>query len=358
MLRTKILILLLLCACLLTACSEPQAAATVEFATKPQPSYETVEVIRGTFTITAKTSGSFVYMDAQPLVCEYSDAILVEDVSFSEDATFSKGDVIARFTFEVSEAELERMELAYYQANRTAATQIEAYESKIAQYSQAALAGGTEGEIAALQLERTQNELKIYKEKTYASLSAQAEVLEAYRDRFTEKTLIAPEDGMVIGSVSLKAGTTLGEGTTILTYTTGSDKLIRLNDINTSYLELMSPGMKVMITRGKQTIEGVVVASPTGIDDILDNSYVYVHSDEIDSLELRSYYSIECDVLELNDMLLLESNAVHYDGDTPYVMLLQDGQAVKKEILCGLESGNMICVLDGLSEGQLVITNY
>lgn len=358
MLRTKILILLLLCTCLLTACSEPQASATVEFATKPEPSYETVEVTRGTFTLTAKTSGSFVYLDAQPLVCEYPNAILVEDVSFSEDATFSKGDVIAKFTFEASEAELERMELALYQANRTAADQIEAYEAKIAQYSQAALAGGTEGEIAALQLERTQNELKIYKERAYASLSEQTDELEAYRDRFTEKALIAPEDGTVINSVSLKAGTVLREGATILTYTTGSTKLIRLNNIHSSYLQLMSPGMKVVITRGKQNIEGVVVASPTGIDDILDNSHVYIDSNDIDTLELRNYYSIECDLLVLNDMLLLESHAVHYDGETPYVMLLQDGQAVKKEIICGLESGKMICILDGLSEGQQVITNY
>lgn len=358
MLRTKMLMLLLLCACLLTACAEPQAAATVEFATKPQPSYETVEVTRGTFTLTVKTNGSFVYLDAQPLFCEYPDAVLAEDVSFSEDATFSKGDVIAKFTFEASEAELERMELAYYQANRTAATQIEAYESKIAQYSQAALTGGTEGDIAALQLERTQNELKIYKEKTYASLAEQAEELEAYRDRFTEKTLIAPEDGTVIDAVSLKAGTVLSEGTTVLTYTAGGAKLLRLDNLDREYLELMTPGMKVTVTRGKQSIEGVVAASPTGIADVLDNRHVYIHSDALNDLEVRSYYSVECDLLVLNDMLLLESSAVCYDGDTPYVMLLQDGQAVKKEILCGLESGKMICILDGLSEGQLVITNY
>ena len=30
----------------------------------------------------------------------------------------------------------------------------------------------------------------------------------------------------------------------------------------------------------------------------------------------------------------------------------------ERQILCGLESGRMICVLDGLTEGQQVITNY
>lgn len=358
MLRHKLAACLLLCAVLLTGCSEVQAPQTVEFATKPQPSYKTTEVIQDTFTLTAKASGNFVYLDVQPLVCEYANAIIAEDIYWAEQTVFSKGDVIAKITFDVSEAELERMELDYYQANRSAALQIESYESKIQQYAQAALTGGIEGQIAALRKERTENELKIYKEKIYASLSKQGEALEDYRDRFTDKELIAPEDCMVLSDVSLKAGTVLKEGATVLTYTTGNPKLLRLNNLHSEYLQLMSPGMKITITQNKKTYDGYVAASPTGISDTLDNQHVYIHSDSLDLLASRSYYNVECDILVLKDMLLVESKAIHYDGNTPYVMLLQDGQAVKKEIICGLESGKMTCVLDGLSVGQLIITNY
>lgn len=358
MLKTKLTVLLLLCACLFTACSAPQEEITVEFASKQDAAYETTPVVMGSFDYTVKVNGTVVYMDATPITCEYDGAILASDVLFSDKQTFKKGDVIATFTFETSQAELERMELEYYQANRAAALQIESYKKKIDQYSQAAQAGGTQGEIAALQLKQAQNELTIYKEKSYASLSKQGEALEAYRDKFTEKTLIAPEDGTVIGSVTLKAGDTFSKGSTLLTYTTESSKLLLLNNTSTELSLLATPGMKVTISRADQSIDGVIVASPTGIDDILSNKNIYVHSDDLDTLVPRSYYTVSCTVLELQNMLLLDADAVHYDGDIPYVMLLQDGQAVKKQILCGLESGGMICVLEGLTEGQLVITNY
>lgn len=358
MLRNKIIVCLILCAMLLAGCNEVQPAATVEFATRPEPSYKTTEVIRDNFTLTSKATANFVYLDSQQLLCEYSGATLVEAVSFSANDIFYKGDVIAKFKFSVSEAELERMELNYYQASLSAAQQIESYENKIRQYAQQALSGGTDGQIAALRKTRTENELKLYQEKTYASLIKQQEELEAYRDKFTEKVLVAPEDGMVVENVSLKAGASISEGAAILTYTTGSNVQLRLNNLNSAYQQLMTTGMKVTIFRGKQSIEGVVSASPTGIADNLDNQYIYIQSDQLDTLEYRSYYSIECDLLVLHDMLLLDSNAVHYDGNTAYVMLLQNGQAVKREIICGLESGKLICVLDGLSEGQQVITNY
>ena len=358
MLRTKFLVLLILCACLLAACSAPQDVTAVEFATKPEASYETTEVVRGAFDYTVKVNGTVVYMDTKSIACEYDGAILTSDVLFSDKDTFKKGDVIATFTFETSQAELERMELEYYQANRSAALQIESYEKKIDQYAQAAQAGGTQGQIAALQMKQAQNDLTIYKEKTYASLSKQGEALEAYRDKFTEKTLVAPEDGMVIGSISLKAGTSFSKGSPLLSYTTGTSKLLLLNNTSTELALLSTPGMKVTISRADQSIEGSIVASPAGIDDILSNENIYVHSDDLDTLEPRSYYTVTCTVLELQDMLLLDADAVHYDENAAYVMLLQDGQAIKKQILCGLESGRMICVLDGLTEGQQVITNY
>lgn len=359
MFRNKLPALLLLCSLLLTGCAEQAPVTPTEFfPTKADISYKTAPVIRGPFKLSLRYNGNFVYPLPQTLICEYANAILTESVVFPENSTFQKGDVIATFTFDVSQAELERMELEYYQANLSAANQIETYENRIQQYTRAAAAGGVDGQIAALQLERTKNELSLYKERTYASLIKQNEELEAYRDLFTPKTLIAPEDGIVINAVSLNAGTVLKEDSVVLTYTTGSPRLLRLNNPSQEFMLLATPGISISISRGNNTALGTIVASPAGIADTLNNQYIYVDSPTLDQLEYRSYYNTECTILQLYDMLLVDSSAVHYDGTSAYVMLLENGQAVKQEILCGLEDNGMVCVLDGLEQGQLVITNY
>lgn len=361
MFRNKIWILLVLCLALLTGCAQTQQPAVLpaeQLPTKPQVNYKTTEVIRGSFDLTLSCNSFYVFPNPKTLVCAYANAILAEDIVFPDNATFQKGDVIATYTFDVSQAELERLELEYYQANRSAAQQIESYESRIAQYTQAATAGGIDGQIAALQLSKAQNELKIYKEKTYASLRKQSQALEEYRELFTPKTLVAPEDGMVLEGVSFNKGTVLKENAVIFSYTTGETKLLQLNNPFAEFLLLATPGMEVTVSRGDQLIHGTIVASPTGIADNLNNQYVYISSPDLDLLENRSYYNVECNVLSLDNMLLVDSDAIHQDSNGTYVMVLENGQAVKREVMCGLEDDGMICILDGLEEGQLAILNY
>ena len=116
--------------------------------------------------------------------------------------------------------------------------------------------------------------------------------------------------------------------------------------------------MEVTISRGDQSIRGTIVASPTGIADKLNNQYIYIDSPDLDTLEDRSYYNVECNVLSLDNMLMVDTDAIHEDSNGTYVMVLENGQAVKREVMCGLEGDDMICILDGLEEGQLAILNY
>ncbi len=350
--------LILLCAIFLAGCSQASPVSTVPFPSKPVPNYKTVSVTRGTFELIAETTASFVYPEVKTLECEFDNAIVSVPISFSENETFKKGDVLATYRFEASQATLEQMELDLYQANRSAALQIESYENRISQYAQAAAAGGTEGRIAELQRKRTQNELAIYKEKTYASLRKQTQAVEDYRALFTEKALIAPEDGIFTEFVSIPEGTALKKGASVISYTPGTQRLLKLLNIPEEIRQLASPGMEVTISYSKESYKGRICASPIGIDEKLDNDAVYISSDHFADMEDRSFYYISCKLLEIRDVLLLDPAAVSYDGDTAYVMVLQNGEAVKQEIVCGMDNGKALCVLDGLSEGDLVITNY
>lgn len=360
MLRNKLLAALL-CALMLTGCTQtpvPTAPPAELLPTKPAVNYKTTPVVRGSFELSARCNANFYYPETKTLLCEYNNAILTESVVFSERAEFSKGDVIASFRFDASPAELERMELEHYSSSKSVADQIEAYEQRIEQYTKAAAAGGIDGQIAQLQLEKAQNELTIYKEKSYVTLAQQAEALEEYRALFEPKTLIAPEDGMVLNSVSYDEDTVLNKNAVVITYTTGTPKLLKLNSPGRELSLLATPGMKVSISRGNQDISGTIVASPVGISDTLDNSSIYVDSPMLSDLEYRSYFVVECTLLSLEDMLLVDEDAIYSNGTSTYVMLLENGNAIKREVLCGLADGGMICILDGLEEGQQVILNY
>lgn len=353
--RAKRLFTLALCALLLSGCQQTVPVETVEFISVPEKEYKTATVVRGPIDITLDVSASLVPIREKTLKYEYNDAILKTAVAFDAGDTFKKGDVLATFTFDVSEATLQRMELDYIEACANAESRIASYESRIAQYASAAVAGGTAGKIAALQQERTENELKIYQESSYAQLLKQWQALEAYREKFTDKELIAPEDGVVTEKISLKEGTTCSKGGIFLTYTTEESAYLLLGSVPQEFLLMATPGMQVTVRRGQATVPGTIVASPTGIDDKLDNNNIYVQVSNIDELGSRSYYNVDFTILSLEDMLLLNKRAVRSDENGYYVMVLQDGVAIKQEIIWALEGEDMVCILDGLSEGQQVI---
>lgn len=356
--RVKQLLILTLCVLLLAGCTQEAPVETVEFISVPEKEYKTTTVVRGPIDINLDARASFVYVNAKTLNYEYDNAILKEAVNFAVGDVIQEGDVLATFTFDVSEAELQRLELNYIEACGVAEDRIASYESRIAQYAAAAAAGGINGQIAALQKERTENELKIYRESSHKQLLQQWNELEAYREKFTEQVLIAPEDGVVTTKVSIAAETVCSKGAVFLTYATEGSTYLRLDSVQEEFLLMATPGMKVTLSRSAQEVEGTIIASPTGIDDNLDNNHIYIAAPDLAELGNKSYYSVKFTILSLDDMLLLDNRALRSDNNGYYVMVLQDGVSVKQEVIPILEGEDMVCILDGLQEGQQVVMRH
>lgn len=355
--RIKCLLCLLFCIFLLTACAAQEKPPVEEFPTAPEASYKTTTVERGEFTVKEQCAGSLIYPEFDTLCCEYPDAILAEDIRFGLGDEIKAGDVIATFKFNVSEAERKKLELSYQEAVRVMQEQTEQFQNKIAQYDELINAGGISGEIARLQKEQTENELKLYLADTEKEVLQKRESMEEYQGRFSEKTLIAPESGIVSWKESCTAGTTLRDGAPLLSYYTDGIKFLVANNPSAELLKLAAPGMKVLIGDNNTTVEGYIVATPAGIDDLAGSKELYVTSEHFDELNKRSSYSIECTVLHLDDVLLLDQKAIRNDGTTDYVLIVQNGTTMRRNVLCGLKGDGKICILAGLEEGQQVIIN-
>ena len=55
------------------------------------------------------------------------------------------------------------------------------------------------------------------------------------------------------------------------------------------------------------------------------------------------------------NVLTIPANVLHEYGDRTYVLVLQDGVKVERDIVVGLKANNMYEVISGLEEGEEVI---
>ena len=122
-------------------------------------------------------------------------------------------------------------------------------------------------------------------------------------------------------------------------------------------MKLAALQLPVTITSGKWSSTGEIASTPTGIDEVLDNQDIYISIDHPQDIPQIGSPGAECVVLKLEDMLLLPRNAIHTDASVDYVFILEDGVSQKRNILCGPENNDKICILDGLAEGQQIILN-
>ena len=64
----------------------------------------------------------------------------------------------------------------------------------------------------------------------------------------------------------------------------------------------------------------------------------------------------------VKDQILIPFDAVYYDDDQAYVFVAEKGEesdkAVRRDVIAGAYNNDMITILEGLSEGDQVITTW
>jgi len=352
--RIKAVLSVLIAAVALSAC----AATPAETQSLPTPAavnYKTTQVQRGTFELTQKSGGSFEYPVTNSLSYEYDGAILKEEIPVHRGSEVKKGDVLATFTFDVSNAELEKKELSYREVVSDAAQKRKEYLDRINSYS--ATPDTTAGKIAALQKEQAENELKLFEITSAQELEESQKELEEYRSLFSGKTLIAPCDGVVFSVASVLAGHEVAKGTALVTLYSPDTVYLKLSSPTKDMIQMASLGAAATVTSGKWSSSGKIVSTPAGIDEQTDNQDIYISIDNPQKIPQAGSPSAECVALRLDDMLLLDRHALHTDSAIKYVLILENGVTLKRNVLCGPENNEVVCILDGLSEGQQVILN-
>ena len=211
------------------------------------------------------------------------------------------------------------------------------------------------------------------------SLAQARAALDQFEDLLSKTRIRSPIDGVVI-QLDVKVGETVIAGTTNIP---GSTMMV-IADPSETLTEVQVDEADIAQVREGQSADIFTAAFPdTPLSGTIQSIasvarqtpgqaslsfLVKVLLDEQDSMTIRPGMSVRADIYTQSsaETLAIPVQAVLYDEDTddddegkeeqPYVFVMQDGKAVRRDVEIGISSDSDQEITDGLEEGELVIS--
>jgi len=237
---------------------------------------------------------------------------------------------------------------------------------------------------AEMALERTQRKASADVVQAKAELKAreleyqrQQEKMKKAEDQLVKTTIKAPMDGMVVYATSsggghgpfdrrepMDIGVEVTERQDLINLPTTQSMKARV-DIHETSLRKVQVGLPVVITvdalSGKKFLGRVGLIAP-----LPDARMMYVNPDlkvyptdinmEDSDTSLRTGMSCKAEIIvaQYEDAVYVPVQAVLRVGGKPTVFVVKDGSTEEREVEVGLDDNNMIRIISGLTEGEVV----
>ena len=223
--------------------------------------------------------------------------------------------------------------------------------------------------IAQSSLQKAEHELALKKAPaTQADIDlARAEVQQANanllqaQENLKKATLIAPINGQVI-KIEYELGETVGSGQTAVSLINTGGFIIEAN-VSETDISKLSLNDEVSMTLDAfgpdESFEGAVIEIEPAETVISGVIYYKVKSIfEYNDPRIKSGMTVNLDIItdKKEDALYLPFFAIKQKNGNKYVEVLQNNQLAETSIQTGIEGETNIEILEGLTEGQQVIT--
>lgn len=191
------------------------------------------------------------------------------------------------------------------------------------------------------------------------TVAQKEDALSTAKEKLADCYIRAPFDG-VVAEFNVIRGDSVSSGTTVATMITNQKIAeITLNEIDAVQVK---PGQKVTLTF--DAIENLTVTGEVAEIDMLGTvtqgvvSYDVKIAFDIQDERVKPGMSLGASIITESKpgVLLVPSAAVKSQGDIDYVEILVDGQPQRKTVTIGSSNDTMIEIIDGLSEGDVVVT--
>ncbi|MFI3324895.1 MAG: hypothetical protein R3Y35_01825 [Clostridia bacterium] len=358
-----IFVLLGLSLCTFTACtSDDEDFIDISLIVPEEIEYETTTAEIADYTDTQSTGVSIQYAYERQIYFEESG--FFQEFYVDNGDYIESGDIIASYVLEVSavtiaqkELQLESLEESYANAVSTYNTNLSTQKSVLESLEK----GSYDYEIQSLNIEKLTSEHNQYKYTTTRSIEALEEEI-AQLDADSEvQYLVAPYSGQITGISDLDEGDTVGQSIQAITLSSVNEYLVKLSD-GTGFdwgseveIEIGNLGNVIYLT-------GTVICSADILSSDLSQTASYIQIDYVSSDVSVEEISTNIKnatatvtTVSLEDVLIIDEDAVtKYDGSY-YVNVLEDGILKKRYISTIYSNNDYYCIEDGLTQEQIVV---
>ena len=243
----------------------------------------------------------------------------------------SKGQVLAETDSRVIQQQISDLELNYDLAKKVYEKQETLWNQKI----------GTE--IQYLQAKNTKESL----ERKMATLQEQLRM----------SKIVTPIDGTV-DAVNIKIGQTIAPGLNAVNVVNFSNLKVKA-DVAESYSSRIKAGNEVLVyfpdindslqSKVNYASRTINPLSRTFAVEVLLNTSLELHPNMVAKMKINDYQST-------TPILVLPVKFIQKNSNESFVMIAENGKAVKKNIVIGREYNGMAEIKGGIKEGEMLIT--
>ena len=319
--------------------------------------YDTYTVEYGDYIKEASTSGTQEFIVEQNLSLEEGTARITK-VNIARNAVVKEGDVLITYEKEGSRAELENMKLSLQRTQESfeASKQEKSEQIRALKSSINSLTDSYEIKQAQIRLKQAQLEYEQYVYETEYDIRTQQESIDELTEYYADTEIVAPFDGVVTYITNKAKGDTIYAGETLFTVQSQAQYVIGLDNSSGNFRY----GMRVTVGLGprnsKRYVEGRVIVSGNILpnEDKVSYALIELYDDNITETDLRNI-SVSGNTIELENVLIIQRNAITLDGGKSYVSILNGDMVQKRIVVSGHNGTTYTWILQGLESGQQVI---
>lgn len=353
----KSAVLIALSVVLLSGCGKqtqteaPQQADRLQV---PEMEHQTVAVQKGSFIQTEKEKLTIVYTKEENLSWDKNNA-RYEEVFVRKNQAVKAGDILMSFKMDVSEAELTALRLRLQRAGEDLESGIASREEAIRELDETTRYWGYyDRTIALKQIEKLQAEYERFLYQMQQEISQLEEEIAEMEAEKENSVLRAPFDGIVKSVADWVYGGKVPVGQTLITIYSPDEFLLRCPQ-NPNLRYNMSVGVEA--NASEELLPGTVISAANILPSSLNAGSVMIRLDaKMSAQELGRTIRINAQTRILQDVLIVDSKAVNPENGKSYVYVLDGDMLRKRYVEVGVDSRETAWILDGLSEGMLVIT--
>ncbi|MBO6158251.1 MAG: hypothetical protein J6P72_03175 [Firmicutes bacterium] len=357
---TSVICALLICGSLLTGC---QSAAGTDIKSEyldpgilSQTDYRTCQVQKGDFEIDYTIDSRMTYRHAQFMYWLH-DGDHYDELFVQNEQVVKKGDVLASFEVDVSNADILEKELALTQAQASLQDVISSYEMQISgKQTQISALAGTAYQAGLAELSQLQADYAQSKSAASYRVQQAETALEEMKKRANENTLTAPFDGIIMYvSRNFRAGDTVSINEPVVVIAETASRAISFTNTNAfGHVPYMSQ-VNITDQKTKKEFTGTVISCADVTGEETDEVWVEVDQ-ELKDEDLTGAIRLSGCILKKTNVLLIDSKALRQEGNRYYVLVLRGKTAVGKTyVKVGGINGGQAWIVEGLEEGQILV---